>query len=148
MPSRDPIVLPSIATDDDLVGAPIDPSDILEGTPQTRARFVGFADDSALSGTIWETTAGRFEWHYGPDELVTILEGEVEITRPDGASFTLRRGDVMFVPGGQTLIFHVRVYLKKLAVNAVRTPPLRRFATRIPFARQAVRRLRAAGGRG
>jgi uncharacterized protein len=142
MPSKDPIVLPSIATDDALVAAPIDPADILEGTPQARERFIGFVDDSALTATIWETTAGRFKWHYGPDELVTILEGEVEITPPDRPSYTLRRGDVMFVPGGQVLIFHVRVYMKKLAINAVQTPLLRRLATRVPFARKIVRRLR------
>jgi uncharacterized cupin superfamily protein len=143
MPSKGPIVLPSIATDDDLVAAPIDPADILEGSPQARSRFLGFIDDSAMTATIWETTAGRFNWHYGPDELVTIVEGEVEITPPDGPSYTLRRGDVMFVPGGQVLTFHVRDYMKKLAINAVETPPLRRLATQIPFAREVVRRLRA-----
>jgi uncharacterized cupin superfamily protein len=147
MPSKDPIVLPSIATDDDLVAAPIDPSWILEGNPQARARRLGFVDGSTLFATIWETTPGRFWWSYGTDELVTILDGEVEITpNGDAAPFTLRQGDVVFFPGGQRLQWHVRVHVKKLAINAVQTSLIRQLATRVPFARQVVRRLRAGRG--
>ena len=142
-----PIVLRSIATDDDLDPRPIDPEWLLDGTPQTRARSLPFfADNSSLFGTIWETTAGRFEWHYGSDELVAILEGEVEITPPTGEPFTLRRGDLVFFPGGQIMHWHVPVYVKKLAIDAVR-PSLRRLAARIPFARRVVGRVRAIRGR-
>ena len=94
--SKTPIVLRSIATDDDLPSRPIDPSWLIEGTPQTRARGVPFTDDASLYAWIWETTAGRFEWHYAADELVMILEGEVEITPPTGEPFILRNFTFQF----------------------------------------------------
>ncbi len=142
--SKAPIVLRSIATDDDLGPRPIDPGWLLDGTPETRARSLPFTDSASLFGTIWETTGGRFEWHYGSDELVAILEGEVEITPPAGEPFTLRRGDLVFFPGGQVMHWNVPVYVKKLAIDAV--PPsaaLRRFAARNPFARNVAERVRA-----
>ena len=144
MPSRDPIVLPSVATDADLVSAPIRPSWILEGSPQARSRFLGFIDGSALTATIWETTAGRFEWHYGADELVHILDGEVEITPPGGGPILLKAGDVIFFPGGQIMHWHVRDHVKKMAINSVQVSPIRQLATRVPFAKSLVRRLRSA----
>jgi uncharacterized protein len=144
--SKAPIVVRSIATDDDLAPRPIHPEWLRDGTPRTRARSLPFTDDASLFGTIWETTAGRFEWHYGSDELVAILEGEVEITPPTGEPFTLRRGDLVFFPAGQIMHWHVPVYVKKLAIDAVR-PSLRRFAARIPFAQRVFHRLRAIRGR-
>jgi uncharacterized protein len=146
--AKTPIVMRSIATDDDLGPRPIDADWLLEGSPQTRARSLSFTDSASLFGTIWETTAGRFEWHYRSDELVAILDGEVEITPPAGEPFTLRKGDLVFFPGGQIMHWHVPVYVKKLAVDAV--PPsaaLRRWAARIPFARGAFLRLRGLLGR-
>lgn len=146
--SKAPIVLRSIATDDDLGPRPIDPEWLLDGTPQTRARSLPFTDTASLFGTIWETTAGRFEWHYGSDELVAILEGEVEITPPTGEPFTLRRGDLVFFPGGQVMHWHVPVYVKKLAIDAVGpSARLRRLAARMPFAGRVVGRVRAIRGR-
>ena len=147
MPLKQPVVIPSIATDDDVESAPIDPSWILDGAPQARSRRLRLVDDSGLSATLWQSNAGRFEWHYGSDELVHILDGEVEITPPGGGPFTARAGDVFFVPGGLVLQWMVRDHVKKLVVNPVRIPFLRRLATRIPFARQSVRRLRALLGR-
>jgi uncharacterized cupin superfamily protein len=146
MPSKGPIVFPSIAADEDVVSAPIDPTWILDGTPEARARRLTLVDDSGLSATLWESNAGRFEWHYGSDEMVHILDGEVEITPPDGPMFTARPGDVFFVPAGLVLRWHVRDHVKKIVINPVRIPLLRRLATRIPFARQVVRRLRAGRG--
>jgi hypothetical protein len=145
--SRAPIVIRSIATDDDLEERPINPDWLMEGAPRTRARSLPFIPNASLFGTIWETTAGRFEWHYGSDELVVILDGEVEITPPGGEPVVLRRGDLVFFPGGQIMHWHVRTYVKKVAIDAVR-PSLRRFAARIPFARSAFLRLRALLGRG
>jgi uncharacterized cupin superfamily protein len=144
--SKAPIVLRSIATDDDLPSRPIDPKWLLDGTPQTRARGVPFTDDASLYAWIWETTAGRFEWHYAADELVMILEGEVEITPPTGEPFTLRKGDLVFFPGRQVMHWHVPVYVKKVAIDAVQ-PSLRRLAARIPFAQRVFHRLRALRGR-
>ena len=144
--SKTPIVMRSIATDDDLEPRPINPDWLLDGAPVTRARGLSFTDNASLFGWIWETTAGRFEWHYASDELVAFLEGEVEITPPTGEPFIARKGDLVYFPGGQVMHWHVPVYVKKIAIDAVR-PSLRRFAARIPFARRVFLRLRAMGGR-
>ena len=142
--SRAPIVMRSIATDDDLDPRPIHPEWLLDGTPQTRARTLPFTENATLFGTIWETTAGRFEWHYASDELVAILDGEVEITPPRGEPFTLRRGDLVFFPGGQIMHWRVPIYVKKLAIDAVGpSARLRRLAARIPLAQRVFLRLRA-----
>jgi uncharacterized protein len=146
--SKTPIVVRSIATDDDLGPRPIHPEWLLDGTPQTRARSLPFTDNASLFGTIWETTAGRFEWHYGSDELVAILDGEVEITPPTGEPFTLRKGDLVFFPGGQVMHWNVPVYVKKLAIDAVGpTARLRHQAARIPLARRLVHLVAAVLGR-
>ncbi len=146
MPSKLPVVFPSIAADEDVESAPIDPTWILEGAPQARARRLVLVDHAGLSAALWQSDAGKFDWHYGSDELVIILGGEVEITPPGGQPFTARAGDVFFVPGGSVLHWHVRDHVKKLVVNPVRTPLVRRLATRIPFARRLVRGLRRVRG--
>ena len=145
MPPHPPVVIPSIATDEDVESAPIDPTWILDGKPEARARRLTLLDDSGLSATLWQSNAGRFEWHYGSDELVHILDGEVEITPPGGQPFTARQGDVFFVPRGSVLHWNVRDHVKKLVINPVQVPLLRRLVT--PFARPIVRRLRALRGR-
>lgn len=146
--SKAPIVLRSIATDDDLGPRPIERDWLLDGAPKTRARSLPFTESASLFGTIWETTAGRFEWHYGSDELVTILEGEVEITPPGGEPFTLRRGDLVFFHGGQVMHWNVPVYVKKLAIDAVGPwARLRRMAARIPLAQRVVHLVGAVLGR-
>ncbi len=145
MPSKLPVVFPSIATDEDVESAPIDPTWIRAGTPQARARRLTLVDDSGLSATLWQSNAGQFEWHYGSDELVHILGGEVEITPPGGQPFTARPGDVFFVAAGSVLHWNVRDHVKKLVVNPVQTSLLRKLVT--PLARPIVRRLRALRGR-
>ena len=147
MPSKQPVVIRSIATDQDVEPAPIDPTWLRDGKPEARARRLTLLDDSGLSATLWQSTAGRFDWHYGSDELVYILGGEVEITSRGGDPFTARQGDVFFVPGGSVLHWNVRDHVKKLVVNPVQIPLLRRLATRIPVARWAVRRMRVVLGR-
>jgi uncharacterized protein len=143
MPSNPPVLIPSIATDEDVESAPIDPTWIVEGRPEARARRLRLLDDSGLSATLWQSNAGRFEWHYGSDELVHILDGEVEITPPGNRPFTARAGDVFFVPAGSVLNWNVRDHVKKLVVNPVRISMPRRLLTRIPGARPAVRKLRS-----
>jgi len=79
---------------------------------------------------------------------VAILDGEVEITPPTGEPFTLRKGDLVFFPGGQVMHWNVPVYVKKLAIDAVGpTARLRHQAARIPLARRVVHLIGAVLGR-
>ncbi len=147
MPPREPVVFRSIPTDDDLPSAPIDPTWIHAGSPQARSRALDFPAGATLSATIWESNAGEFDWHYPVDELIQILAGEVTITPSTGNASTLRPGDVVFFPGGQVVRWHVREYVKKVAINGVRLSLTRRIAHRVPFAIQLVHRLRGMRGR-
>jgi len=147
MSSTQPFVVRSVASDDDLAPAPIDPSWIIEGTPQARARRLSFSNEGTVGATIWDCTAGRFDWHYRGDEIVKILAGEVEVTPPGGSPTILREGDVVWFPGNQVVRWHVREYVKKLQMDNTQASLPRRIAHRVPFARKLVRRLRAVGGR-
>lgn len=95
--------------------APIEPSWILEGTPT--ARFASHSqggDDAAVTG-VWDCTAGEFRWHFGWDETVLILEGEVLVTDEDGTERLLRAGDVAYFTAGSWYTWRIDRYLKKLA---------------------------------
>ena len=70
--------------------APITPDWILAGTPQARSKVLAKSHDRTSSIMVWECTAGRFNWHYGEDETVVIISGEVFITAGKGK----RRGSV------------------------------------------------------
>lgn len=95
--------------------APIEPSWILNGTPTARfAEHSHGADDAAITG-VWDCTAGEFRWHFGWDETVLILEGEVLVTADDGTERVLRAGDVAYFAAGSWYTWRIDTYLKKLA---------------------------------
>ncbi len=146
MASREPIVTRSVVTDE-LAAFPIDPNWIIEGTPQARARRLSFPLDGTLSAMVWDCSAGRFDWHYGADEVIQILDGEVEITSSSGLTTTLRRGDVVYFPGDQIVRWYVAEHVRKITLSSTRISTFRRLAQRMPFARRVVRRIRAARAR-
>ncbi len=117
MTSKDPLVARSVATDDDLAPRPIDPTWIVDGAPQARARAIDFGEDRMISAMIWESTAGTFDWRYGSDEVIHILAGEAELTMADGTIKPIKEGDTVFFPGHQIVRWHIPVYLKKVALN-------------------------------
>src|SRR5208282_5187284 len=78
--------------------APITPDWILTGTPQARSKVLAKSHDRTSSIVVWECTAGRFNWHYGEDEAVVVISGEVFITSEKGEERRLGQGDVGFFP--------------------------------------------------
>ena len=52
--------------------APIKPGWVVEGTPQARARELARSADGTSVVIAWSCTAGRFNWHYGVDEMVHV----------------------------------------------------------------------------
>ena len=143
MPSREPVVARSVATVDDLSPAPLDPSWILEGTPVARARTLELPEDRTITAMLWDSSAGRFDWHYGGDEIIHILAGEAELTFESGTVTTVRPGDMVYFPGAQVVRWHVPTYVRKVALYGARISPIRRLAHRIPFARRIVNIVRA-----
>ncbi len=64
----------------------------------------------------WSCTAGRFHWHYGVDETVHVISGEVFVTGDDGAERRLGPGDMAYFPAGSRSVWRVPSAVRKLAV--------------------------------
>lgn len=95
--------------------APINPDWILEGSPVARVGDIVKSTDRTTNSAVWDCTAGTFNWHFGIDETVHILDGEVEVSAPGFGKRTLRAGDVALFRAGTTARWHVPVYVRKIA---------------------------------
>jgi hypothetical protein len=144
MAGKEPDVVRSVVTADDLAPDPMDPSWIIEGNPQARSRRLFLDPDRSISAILWDCTAGRFDWHYGGDEIIQIVDGEAELTFPSGTVTTVKPGDVVYFPGAQIVRFNVPHYVRKVSLYSDRTSPLRQLAQKIPFARRIVHKVRAS----
>jgi hypothetical protein len=96
--------------------APIVSADVISGAPVARSRQLSSSGDGRLTTHLWECTAGTFNWHFGVDEIVQIVEGEVRIDDPAGDVRVLRAGDVAHFPRGTTAVWTVPEYVLKFAV--------------------------------
>lgn len=106
---------------DDLISAPITASDVISGAPVARALMLEDVGHG-LSTFLWDCTAGRFHWDFGPcDETVHIVAGAVTVTDEQGGIARLVVGDVVTFRAGTRAIWDVEEYVKKVAV--LRTLP-------------------------
>jgi uncharacterized protein len=110
--------------------APIEPAWIIEGTPQARARELARSADGTAVVVAWSCTAGRFNWHYGVDETVHVISGEVFVTDEHGTERRLGPGDMAFFPAGSHSLWRVPVAVRKLAVCRQALPKPVWFAVR------------------
>jgi uncharacterized protein len=109
---------------------PIEPGWIVDGTPQARARELARSADGTSVVIAWSCTAGRFNWHYGVDEMVHVISGEVFVTDDGGVERRLGPGDMAFFPAGSRSLWHVPVAVRKLAVCRHALPKSLGFAVR------------------
>lgn len=94
---------------------PIPPDWILEGHPIARSkRLVGSSDDMA-STHMWDCTAGRFNWYYGSDEVIYVLEGSIVVEDGAGVRRRLEPGDTFLFPAGTRFQWTVPRYIRKIA---------------------------------
>jgi uncharacterized cupin superfamily protein len=101
----------------DLGDCPIHEPHVIAGAPVARATCLTASPDGGISTHIWDCTAGTFHWHFGVDEIVHILDGEVHVTGDDGHTQTLRAGDVGHFAYGSHTVWDVPQYVRKLAVH-------------------------------
>ena len=100
----------------DLLPSPINPSWIIEGNPQAKARQLCQSVDRLVWTVVWECSEGRFDWYYSYDETVFILEGSI-VVEGDGLPQTRYGvGDVILFRKGAHARWHVEGHVKKLAV--------------------------------
>jgi uncharacterized cupin superfamily protein len=126
----------------DLQPSPIEPSWVLEGNPIARIFPLSATSDGLSWTVLWDCTAGRFNWFYGFDESVHILEGSVVIRDEDGVAHNLSAGDTIFFPRGAHAVWTVETYVRKIAFCRNPLPGPIRFANRLYYG------LKRALGRG
>jgi uncharacterized cupin superfamily protein len=97
--------------------APIPADQVIDGAPVARSCDLHSSREAGVSMNLWDCTAGRFYWHYGSDELVEILEGEVRVSDAAGEQRVLRPGDTAHFPAGTSFVWEVPEYVKKLAIH-------------------------------
>jgi uncharacterized cupin superfamily protein len=100
--------------------SPIPAAVITQGQPVAKTWVAAQSDDQLVTQGVWECTAGKFNWDYGWDEFVMVLEGEAIITPENRPSFALRVGDFGYFPLGLKVEWHVPSYIRKTFV--IRTP--------------------------
>lgn len=98
-----------------LAPAPIDPTWIRDGHPRTEAAEIAHTDDGTTKVYVWQTSAGRFDWFYDSDEVVTVIDGEVFVDDHVHGARRLGPGDVAFFPAGARTTWCVPDHLRKIA---------------------------------
>ncbi len=99
--------------------SPIPQSWILEGNPIARSRVLATSDDNSTMTMVWDCTAGRFNWSYNLDEIVSVVAGGMTLTDHSGVRH-VTAGDVIYFPAGSQAMWTVDDYIRKVAV--VRQP--------------------------
>jgi uncharacterized protein len=108
-------IVAAALTDLEMEPSPIEPSWIIAGTPVARSSIHSRSTDDQATTVIWDCTAGAFNWHFGWDETVVILEGEVQVTGEDGTMRLLKVGDIAYFPAGSSAIWRIDDYVRKIA---------------------------------
>jgi uncharacterized cupin superfamily protein len=99
----------------ELTPAPINPEWILEGNPVARNKFLSRSVDGNGSTYIWDCTAGRFNWYYGIEETVCVLQGSVLVKDHKGGTRLLEAGDTAFFAAGSSAEWTIDTYIRKVA---------------------------------
>jgi uncharacterized cupin superfamily protein len=110
---------------------PIRPEWILEGQPEARCANLSIGTRGWGSTDHWSCTAGKFRWHFGWDETVLFLEGEVRITDETGKVYLGQPGVSVFFPAGTSSVWEVPTYIRKIAFNHRPVPRYAHLADRI-----------------
>ncbi len=70
-------------------------------------------DRGVFKWPIWEKEVSRFDWHYDTDETCYLLEGQVEVTTPEGQTVRFGAGDYVHFPAGLSCTWDISVPVKK-----------------------------------
>jgi uncharacterized cupin superfamily protein len=105
---------------------------IREGKPVAHLSELMRARDGGLWVGLWECSAGVFEWHFGSDELVQVLEGELYVRLEGGPERALKPGDVTYFNAGDNTVWRVPRRVKNfVALRDNREPLGRRIARKL-----------------
>jgi uncharacterized cupin superfamily protein len=114
----------------ELFPSPIEPTWIIEGNPQAKSCVISRSTDRLSYTVIWECTEGKFNWYYGLDETILILEGSIILESDSLPSKRYASGDTILFRKGAHARWHVEEHVKKLAFCHKVQPALVGFALR------------------
>lgn len=95
---------------------------ILRGNPQASGRLDAGANDGAWRLGIWSCTEGAFECTELGDELQTILEGRLTLTRADGETVEAGPGDTIFTRRGERVVWDIHETVTKVFFTSLVGP--------------------------
>jgi uncharacterized cupin superfamily protein len=91
--------------------------EILEGVPAAGGQFTAESADRNACAGFWSCGVGRYEFHFGYDEFIYVVRGEVIVTEVGSdARHVLAAGDTAHFPQGVTTIWEVTRPLTKYFV--------------------------------
>ncbi|WP_415976596.1 cupin domain-containing protein [Rhodococcus sp. 077-4] len=114
-----------------LEASPIEPTWILEGSPQARVAQWSESIDGTTTTNVWDCTAGRFRWYFSVDEIVHIMDGSVTVSSEEHAPRTLVAGDAALFRAGTWSEWHVESYVRKHAILRQHLPAPVSFALKV-----------------
>lgn len=86
----------------DLEPAPLDPAQIVEGSPEVSERVFWESDDGSRARGVWQITPG-VSTDVEVDEVFVVLSGRATIEVEDGPTIEVGPGSVcVFEPGART----------------------------------------------
>ncbi len=104
------------------VGAALSPSLVpkdwvLGGEPKVRALLHSESKDGMASTVVWECTPGAFNWFYGCDETIYIVEGAATLTEAGGVPHRIGPGSIIYCPAGSEVRWDVVETVRKVATQ-------------------------------
>jgi uncharacterized cupin superfamily protein len=91
--------------------------EILEGITAAGGLFTASTADGKVTAGFWSCGAGRYRFHFGYDEFVYVIRGEVHVSEEGtDRTLTLAEGDTAHFPQGVTTIWQVTRPLTKYFV--------------------------------
>jgi uncharacterized cupin superfamily protein len=91
---------------------PLDPSQVLEGTPTATAAILWQSDDGKQCNGVWECTPGVFDYVH-TDETACLVDGRVTVTPEGGEPMELGPGDIVFFPEGSKTRWEIHDTVRK-----------------------------------
>ena len=88
----------------------------VDGAPEMTSKILATSHDGNSVVWVWECGVGSFVWHYGEDETVYIISGEVFISTGNGEERRLGQGDMAVFPGGVSCKWRVTAPVRKFAI--------------------------------
>ena len=112
---NDRIALPSaVPVGRTLTPFAVDPTWVRSGAPNFRGTAISQSPDGKTSAGLWACDGpSTFEWSFGSDDTVHLLEGKIEVDYR-GRHFTLNPGDTATFHYGTSAVWHVPKYAKKV----------------------------------